>query len=534
MMNDKLRLIFSTQSGGLQVFWNLHQALAGETTLGRCGFMVTNRYEYPFFLKGNPGFESGCQSVIKEWDILETARRMSRPDREVIARWEKEIGDPTLWHALIMDRRLGYGLRAQFRQFYKPAYSHEAQLCILQAAIERLAAHMDEVRPHAVVGLVPVSLYDYLHYLLCRQRGIPYFYLHLSRIRNYVSLFTDPFELSPHVADVFRRLTTAPSVADREIIAFAETIRLQVRNGTLTYEGSIKKREKGGMEEKPSRVSLMRRLPAMLRRAWLALTLREPHYPSFLEAVFYRDVIRPWRRHLTRFTFDVKNEDEFIREHEGRYAVFPLNTEPEAAILTFARPYRNQIETARNIAASLPVSWKLLVKEHPYAWGYRNANYYRKLREIPNVALAGPNADTGRLIDSARLVFLTYGTIGLEALIKGKPLVVFNRAPYGVFPQEMVRYAGHPWRLAEEVQDLLARHTQDDGKVTAFIAAHVATGIPLNLYTELLGKGGRETHGMGRTVDEQYGDLAQYLKRRVAEETQRLKQRLPQLEKITG
>ena len=168
-----LRLIFATQSIGVNLFWNLQQALSEEGRLGTCGFFVTNRYEYSLFEKQNPEFLSINQDILNEWDILSQAMTLPAPDLELIERWEKDIGDSTLWNAIIVDRRMNYKLKAQFVQSYAPSYGHDDLLKITQVAIEHISAQFDRIRPHAVLGLNAVTLYDYLYYLIAKKRGIP-------------------------------------------------------------------------------------------------------------------------------------------------------------------------------------------------------------------------------------------------------------------------------------------------------------------------------------------------------------------------
>jgi hypothetical protein len=222
------------------------------------------------------------------------------------------------------------------------------------------------------------------------------------------------------------------------------------------------------------------------------------------------------------FRFDIADAGEFAARKENKFALYPLNTEPEVALLAFGRPYRNQIETVRNIASSLPVGWKLVVKEHPNAFGYRTADYYRKLKQIPNVLVAGPKTDTGKLTDACSLLVLVYGTIGLEAIIKKKPTILLSIPPYAVFSEKMVRYAPDPWKLAETIRDLLRDHKHDEAEVEAYVAAHIRTGVRANLFTELLGKGGRQKGGGHSSVDEQYRSLAFYARKRIKEEQQRI------------
>ena len=523
---EGLRLLFATQSTGLNVFWNLFQALKSEgggAVLGTCGFMVTNRYEFAVFERAHPEFSRQGLEVLKEWDLL-AAARVVRLDQSRIDHWERLLGDASLWNALIIDRRLGYPIKAQFQQCYAPAYGHEDLLKILQVALEAIDSQFERVRPHAVLGLNAVTLYDYLYYRMAVLHGIPYMQLKLTRVRNYVSWFTDPFHLSPHIAEVRRRYLSEGEPDEHDVVALqeaAEFLEAAARNKTLVYEGAINPPGVKATLPVQTRRSLAIRASAWIERVTEAVRLRDPHYPTLIRTLIQARIMRTLRRRFRHYHFDIEDAAAFADSHRGGYAIYPLNTEPEVALLAFGRPYRNQIETVRNLAAALPVGWKLVVKEHPNAYGYRTLAYYRKLKQIPNVVLAGPTADTAPLTDGAGLVALVYGTIGLEAIIKKKPLLVFSEAPYGVFPPHMVRLNENPWRLGDDIRQLLDGYRFDESQVQAYVAAHIRTGIRINLFTGLLAKSGRQSGEPGKALDQQYRALAVYTRSRIAEELAR-------------
>lgn len=523
---EPLRLVFATQSTGLNLFWSLFDALRTDAALGPCGFMVTNRYEFAVFKHSHPAFAQSGLDVLQEWDLLDAAQRLGAADIARIEHWERLLGDASLWNALIIDRRMGYPLKAQFSQCYAPAYGHEQLLKILSVALEAIDAQFERVRPHAVLGLNAVTLYDYLYFRMAAQRGIPYMQLKLTRVRNYVSWFTDPFRLSPHITEVFERYLAgrAEGAEDEAAMREAEAFLDAARNKTLVYEGAINR--PGAKPSEPTKAqgrrSFAARAGAWMARVREAVRLRDPHYPTLIQTLIQARVMRPLRRRYRQHRFDIVDARAFVAARQGGYAIYPLNTEPEVALLAFGRPYRNQIETVRNLASALPVGWKLVVKEHPNAYGYRTSGYYRKLKQIPNVLLAGPTADTGTLTDGAGLVALVYGTIGLEAIIKQKPVLIFSEAPYGVFPPDMVRLNTNPWLLGEDIRKLLDAYRYDEAQVRAYVAAHIRTGIRINLFTGLLAKSGRQSGEPGKALDAQYRELAVYTRLRIAEEQSRL------------
>ena len=245
----------------------------------------------------------------------------------------------------------------------------------------------------------------------------------------------------------------------------------------------------------------------------------DKHYPTARRSFFYQRLVKPWRRkHLQQTVFHKSDMAWLANKQKKQYAIYPLNTEPEVALLVYGRPYRNQIETVRNIASNLPVSWKLVVKEHPNAMGYRSSGFYGKLREIPNVVLLGPNIDTNILVSGASLLAVVFGTIGLEGILKQVPVIIFCKTPYGSFPDTMVRYIDNISTLSESIRDLLDNYHFDEWALLSYIAAHIESSIKINLFTDLLGKGGRERPENRPLLDEQYKKLARYTLDRIFEE----------------
>jgi hypothetical protein len=172
------------------------------------------------------------------------------------------------------------------------------------------------------------------------------------------------------------------------------------------------------------------------------------------------------------------------------YVFFPLHKEPEVTLLVYSRPYMNQIEVVRNLARSLPVGMKLVVKEHPAGVGYHPLGYYRKLLAIPGVLLAPPGMKSRVLIERARLIAIISGSIGLEALMMKKPVIHFGRIPFGVMPDTMIRYISDPDRLAWDIRELLVNHRHDEQALMIYIAAVMKTSIPIDFYSVLLERSG--------------------------------------------
>ena len=85
---------------------------------------------------------------------------------------------------------------------------------------------------------------------------------------------------------------------------------------------------------------------------------------------------------------------------EGKYILFPLQTEAEASLSIDAPLFTNQIEIIKLLSKSIPTDYKLLVKEHPaqISRSWRDINTYKKILDIPKVIPIHPEADSRNFI----------------------------------------------------------------------------------------------------------------------------------------
>lgn len=152
---------------------------------------------------------------------------------------------------------------------------------------------------------------------------------------------------------------------------------------------------------------------------------------------FFRDVRRSWRRPDL-----VLNKALCYRTYgslwqspnkEERYAAFFLHFQPERTTLPESYGFGQQLGAIVALAATLPAGMRLYVKEHPSMytadchWFERRPFWYRRLAQVPNVILLPLDTDPYALIDGSECVATVAGTIGGEALIRGKAVVAFGR-----------------------------------------------------------------------------------------------------------
>jgi len=130
----------------------------------------------------------------------------------------------------------------------------------------------------------------------------------------------------------------------------------------------------------------------------------------------------------------------------GNYVVLALPSWPEGSTLPAALWYRSPELLLRNLLENLPESVTVLVKAHPVQFasvnfwttmpGWRNKAYYRNLVAIGGgrVRLASLRLNQQDLIDNSLGVAVINGTLGMEALCRGKSVIHTASAHYEGLP----------------------------------------------------------------------------------------------------
>jgi len=135
---------------------------------------------------------------------------------------------------------------------------------------------------------------------------------------------------------------------------------------------------------------------------------------------------------------EIKKRKKFLDSNsiknieDNNFLLFPMQSEPEAKILTLSPYYSNQITLIENIAKSIPINMILYVKEHPIQKTklWRSVNDYKRIISIPNVKLVHPSVYSQELISKSKGVILISGGTGFEALFHKKPIILFSDEIY--------------------------------------------------------------------------------------------------------
>ena len=367
----------------------------------------------------------------KHWFFHDQIKKNKKPDLEYLSNIEKKY-EIDLWK-LCVNERFFY----RFNRFYK--FSRDQILSILEQECKFFEKILDEINPECLVMLDPPVHHSKLLHDMASRRGVRTLSMYTSRIGPTSIVHTD------HMFN-FEKLYLE---AKGSITNF-DTLRQKWN--TANYTDTIKRLI--DIKEDDSKIKQIDMLMDYLFNS--SSSNKETHYTYYgrSKSRVLRDAIKITTRKKSRKHFIDKN---LIKEPDvnSKFVYFPLSDEEEGQILHYSSFHTNQIESVRHIAKSIPIDYKLFVKEHPARGirGWRTIEEYNELLDVPNVVLLHPSVNQQKLFENCSLVVTLRGTAGLEAAFYEKPTIVFGDIFYSVLPS--VYQVKHLSNLPELIRSAL-------------------------------------------------------------------------------
>ena len=131
-------------------------------------------------------------------------------------------------------------------------------------------------------------------------------------------------------------------------------------------------------------------------------------------------------QHLDYFEYLLNFEDtEF--DLNSNFVYFPLQLQPELTTSALGKEYSDQLLAIEKLSKLLTDDYSIFVKENPKQGGQmRGRLFFHRLNRIGNVRFLPSYANTHELIEKSQFVATVTGTVGWEAICKGKNVLVFG------------------------------------------------------------------------------------------------------------
>lgn len=360
-------------------------------------------------------------------------------------RWlEKKYGIPNLWPYITVDRIVMYNQLVREYPYNTPPFTHGEMLSILQVTAKAVISFLETEKPDVLIVSVVAGLASTLLYHIAKIKGITTYILH--------PILKDMTSVSEDHEDIFS--VNSNQNPEPLLLIKAKEYILLYRNQPVSYVPPSNQKKQTNRREQMNFL-----LPANLKRIILWFFKSLKIYFTSKEKNDY-SYTTPWeyvKDGLKRKVRNMVGVNDLYDSIDSKddYAFFPLHMEPESSLLYMAPFKINQIEAIRQIARSLPVGYKVYVKEHPLMVKYRPRAYYKELKKIPNVKLIDPTIIGFELIKNAKIITVISGSAGWEATLLKKPVITFGKTYYNQlsFVKKCRAYEDLPYLIKEQLEN---------------------------------------------------------------------------------
>ena len=294
----------------------------------------------------------------------------------------------------------------------------------------------------------PHNFSDYMAYHVAKYLGIPTVLIAHTMINDHVIIRNDYRGYNKVPADFLSDLSEAEIVQQinsklyQEAFAESQVLKMVIqKNDQSVKAGNLNTiNNKVKFDYKKFAKRLWRTLKRALRFMFIppifkgALAMNGLYPPSVRRVLRICDHIWQIRQkaYLRRKSI-VPNLNE-------KYIYFAMHLQPERTSTPEAEIFEDQLLAIEVLARSLPQGWKLFVKENPRQFDkkinllkghhHRDKSDYRDILRLPNTHLISQKVSTKDIVKNAQIVSTLSGSVGWEALLAGRPCIIFANAWY--------------------------------------------------------------------------------------------------------
>ena len=361
--------------------------------------------------KMKPFFEN--QKIVnfqKTWFYRDhVSMSMQKPDLQYLSSFEKKY-KINLWQLVLNERYF-----AGSNQFHK--FNREEILWILEQECKFFETILDQANPDYFIVKVYAPHHTHLLYMMCKEKKIKIMMIAQTRISGLTMISSD--------FDKFDNLT--------------EKYDDNFQNYTLDdlrqkMENKISNRLKALSKRWDYKISKIKQLEAAIKFVkYTDFQEYQNYFPNYGKNIWkiFKQRLSIFKSTSKSLSFLNKNSFRTIPEYLP-FTFYPLHVEPERTFSIDSPYYSNQLEIITNVARSLPINYKLFVKEHPMqiVAGGRDLSFYKTILDLPNVCLIHPSIPSIELIKRCSLIITINGSAGFEGQFYGKPTIVFTDSFY--------------------------------------------------------------------------------------------------------
>lgn len=280
---------------------------------------------------------------------------------------------------------------------------------------------LNKYKPDVIVfPIVPHTVYNYIIYALAKMYDIKTIMFEDTWISDRLLMYTD-WEKGDMALQKAMEKNKNKNFSVQDLSPDLQEYYCSKTNLDQDPTPPYIKEQKKGFSKKNI---LLEKFKIVLR------TMKEGSFP--LKALKY--IPKQFKPNLKKEYFKLQKTPDLERP----FVYAPLSYQPEKTTCPEGDIFCDQILMLEILSFCLPDNWLIYVKEHPMQWlrpgvrysSFRYQGYYEKIAQLKNVLLVPKDTNSYTLIGKAKAVAVVTSTVGLEAILRLKPVIIFGCPMY--------------------------------------------------------------------------------------------------------
>ena len=343
----------------------------------------------------------------KTWFLYDYIKKSQKPDLEYLSQFEKKYGIE-LWKLANNDR-----IFFKYNVYYN--FSENEILSILEQQCKLFEKIIQTVKPHFVIFPLTNSGRMEIFYEMCRKLEIKILMINATRLGGRVLICEESEKIDYFEKEIHENVKNR-SIGDLRDILYKNHSFDDAAKFTSQFLKSKKMALKAGIN-------------FFLFSKNSNLKTHYTYYGRRKIKIFFITIFWSLKKRYRLYLIN-KNLSRTINDE--KFIFFPLITEPERSLLIAAPFHTNLIELVTHIVKSLPVGYKLYVKDHAGmdTRDWRSFSFYKKIMNLPNVKMLHHSIHPKKILPKCSMVITLGGSSGFEAAFYEKPTITFVDALY--------------------------------------------------------------------------------------------------------
>lgn len=368
-------------------------------------------------------------------------------------------------------------------------------------------AAIELLKPDCVISpVMPHRVFDYTLYLLCQWHHIPYvFFDHTPLSNRFIAM-----DNVMNIGDLFQKEYQSFIKEEHPEAFVSQDIKdkiTKLRGDYKSAEPEYMKKQAIANKRSSSYFGKFSRLASKVLKKGDYYLGKEGVFIVGLDNYYKREDRRiedgkyPFvrfarkklqaQKYMKRLRVYYESKTSDIPENE-KFVIYFMHYQPEATTCPAANIYVDQQLCIDTLLRILPSDYKVYVKEHPSQFAARMEGntsrmsmLYDDLAKNKRVRLVSLTKDSFSLIEKASAVATGTGTVGFEAMVRKKPVIIFGFSWYENYDKGVLRIMDSA--SASKINSFIENYSYDEHALMAYLAA-VDKGTKKAYYYQAVGK----------------------------------------------